>query len=511
MGIEIELTDFLNGFLKELPTKARDISLIQYYYGFGEDVWPTYEESATRYDLSSRERVRQILDSKFRNSVKPGDLPSALQCAREISSQPILRLDKISETVKELGLVQGPVNMGLINLLHDLGLCRNYEIYTPELQKTTRGTYFSSHNLFLINRGSLTSLKAGLNQAKKLPRSHGIARVSFLKNQLGKEFKYLDELIEILKSDADAWFMDSNGETYYLFETGDNTLINNMEKVRSISKKLGLDELTETLTNALNRRTAKDQFPSSEIIESYLRHSKYTAVVENAIELNLAASTLTKVEQAVVAILRESDSTDFSAISGELLSKGYGKPLIIKSVTTSPLVHVDKSAGRGHHTYSLVGKSVVEVSNTPENEKYMLCKQRLAEVSKNGTDREQLVYSRIEQPILTQWLFDGKSVEICAICGRQYSVTSLVTAHKKKRADCSANERIDPYIVMPLCLFGCDYLYEHGYLYISDGIVVENRTKTLTQHEESALKRLAGRRLDQRWLLGSQNYFRKPT
>lgn len=66
MSVEIELTDFLNRTVKELDNKSRDIALVEYYYGLGEDAWPTYETIGERYGLTSRERPRQIIDSKFR-------------------------------------------------------------------------------------------------------------------------------------------------------------------------------------------------------------------------------------------------------------------------------------------------------------------------------------------------------------------------------------------------------------------------------------------------------------
>lgn len=398
-----------------------------------------------------------------------------------------------------------------MNLLHDLDLCKDYDIYTPLLEKTTRGTYFSSLNLFLIKKASLASLKTALKQAKKLPRSHGIARVSYLRSKLTEEFKYFDELIEILKSDDDAWFKEFSDETYYLFERGDNTLINNMEKIRCVTNQVELSELTETLTNALNERTAKDQFPSTEIVGSYVQKSKYTSVVGNAVELTLAPAKLTKIEQDIVDILKTSHSTELSTLSSELLSKGYGKPSIVKSLTASPLVYIDKSEGRKHHRYFLVGRGVREVTGTPENDTYHKYRNRLAEVSKNGTDREHFGYYRIEQTILAEWLFGGKTKELCAICGHIYSVASLIAAHKKKRSDCSANERIDPYIVMPLCLFGCDYLYERGHLWISDGVVTENRAEDLTEHELAKVKQVVGKRIEERWLLGESTYFRRPT
>ena len=34
----------------------------------------------------------------------------------------------------------------------------------------------------------------------------------------------------------------------------------------------------------------------------------------------------------------------------------------------------------------------------------------------------------------------------------------------KKRALCSLEERKDPNIVMPMCIYGCDALFEQGYI-----------------------------------------------
>jgi hypothetical protein len=109
MSIENELADFLNDSLKEQPTKSRDIELIHYYYGFRGAVWPTLEETAKRFDVGSRERVRQILNSKFRERVKVNDLPSVSGLARLITSKRIVRSDKISEAVSPASLVQSEV------------------------------------------------------------------------------------------------------------------------------------------------------------------------------------------------------------------------------------------------------------------------------------------------------------------------------------------------------------------------------------------------------------------
>ena len=108
------------------------------------------------------------------------------------------------------------------------------------------------------------------------------------------------------------------------------------------------------------------------------------------------------------------------------------------------------------------------------------------------------------------WLFKGKETEECAICKKKFSVKSLVTAHKKKRKDCAENERTDPYIVMPLCVFGCDYLYEKRLIYIDSGVVKAIDNLESYSSELGYIESVKGRNIDSRWLKGSDSYFPKP-
>ena len=63
---------------------------------------------------------------------------------------------------------------------------------------------------------------------------------------------------------------------------------------------------------------------------------------------------------------------------------------------------------------------------------------------------------------------------MCELCGRTLPVSSLVAAHIKKRANCSHEERLDPNVVMRACRFGCDELFERGYVLVADnGAIVE--------------------------------------
>jgi predicted restriction endonuclease len=56
----------------------------------------------------------------------------------------------------------------------------------------------------------------------------------------------------------------------------------------------------------------------------------------------------------------------------------------------------------------------------------------------------------------------------CRLCGRAYPKAFLVAAHKKKRAKCTDSEKRDIKNVMMLCcLFGCDALYESGFISVN--------------------------------------------
>lgn len=93
-------------------------------------------------------------------------------------------------------------------------------------------------------------------------------------------------------------------------------------------------------------------------------------------------------------------------------------------------------------------------------------------------DAEGYGNHRIEQSFLRKCLFEGKSQEKCGICGHTFPIEFLVAAHIKRRSDCTLEERLDyQYIVMPMCKFGCDELYERHYITVKDGIVKSKGTR----------------------------------
>lgn len=191
-----------------------------------------------------------------------------------------------------------------------------------------------------------------------------------------------------------------------------------------------------------------------------------------------------------------------------MAERGYGKPIIDKAVVTSVLVHVDRSEGRGHHKYSLVTRGkAAKARKVPPDARYAAFARRLQRIEGVGTDASVEATARREQSILAEWLFGDRRTMLCAICGVEYGKDALVTAHKKRRSLCNERERLDPYIVMPLCLFGCDHLYERRLVSIAGGRVQGHPDLAAGEGERLAIARLNGRRLLAEWSRGDPSYF----
>ncbi|MFC1509177.1 EVE domain-containing protein [Candidatus Omnitrophota bacterium] len=93
-----------------------------------------------------------------------------------------------------------------------------------------------------------------------------------------------------------------------------------------------------------------------------------------------------------------------------------------------------------------------------------------------GLDNETSSTSREEQSFLRKQLFEHKKTAECGICGREFPVDLLIAAHIKKRAQCTTEERLDyQNVVMPMCVFGCDRLYENGYIIVENGNISINK------------------------------------
>lgn len=84
-------------------------------------------------------------------------------------------------------------------------------------------------------------------------------------------------------------------------------------------------------------------------------------------------------------------------------------------------------------------------------------------------DAAAVAQRRLEQDFIRSVVLPGP-VGICDLCGEVFPREFLVAAHIKKRSVCTHEEKTDiPSIAMAACAFGCDALFERGYLTV-DGV-----------------------------------------
>jgi hypothetical protein len=92
-------------------------------------------------------------------------------------------------------------------------------------------------------------------------------------------------------------------------------------------------------------------------------------------------------------------------------------------------------------------------------------------------EEERRVSTRKEQQRLRKHLLDGKDYGWCFLCGEKLPAELLVAAHIKKRSKCTDTEKRDHANVVPMCLLGCDALFERGHVALLDN-KIDTRLKS---------------------------------
>lgn len=508
MNIESELVHFLESNIKNGMNKSRDIEIIKFYYGLNESPWPTLEETASRFGVGTRERIRQLLNSKFRDHVSKSSIPSLNNFVSILQSRDYWLISEFEKATYDAGLIDRESHMkGIFNLIEDVNIDCGFEFYTHELKRATRNSIVTDKDIFLIKNSNVKDIEKLLKKAQGLPGCCGIANLCYIKKDLGEYYHLISLMI---KNSQTSWVKESGENYWYIFENKDNIIINYSEKIFGAIHSCDASRLAAAFRNALDGRTCKYPYPPSEIIEEYLKSSVFLVNTDSGIKFIGETTRLNEIEEDLMPFFYMSPTASFPELNKYLTQKGYGRPHILKTTNFSPLIYVDKSRGRKHYVYSLIGQKVSVPDGTLESNTYESYLHRLRALLDTGTDETIEQLARKEQHILQEWLFKDKTHENCAICGQKFSIKTLVTAHKKPRSDCNDAERLDPYIVMPVCLMGCDYLYENMYVYV-DGIEIKCGLEFPNAKAESSyIEKLVGRRVDSKWLLGNQSYFRLP-
>ena len=98
-----------------------------------------------------------------------------------------------------------------------------------------------------------------------------------------------------------------------------------------------------------------------------------------------------------------------------------------------------------------------------------------SEVAISIAETEQVFSAkrRLEQGFLRKKLFGNKTNSECSCCNKTYPISMLWCSHIKKRAKCGDNEKRDYNVVLPMCKFGCDELFEKGFIGVdNDGLII---------------------------------------
>lgn len=522
MDVEEELIDFLENLPRKVgqprmdgtPRKmaeldpvlqSRNQQIILSYFGFGaeDEFWPTYEELGQRHNNLSRERIRQLIQRNYLDQLD-SPLPIATEVADVLASRDFWTEREFLDDIENRGLAgHFEYAISIVRYLQSQDLATDYTVCLPTLAEVTRSSYFAHEERVVLSKVKLKALRKDLEVALKLPGQVGLGNLRHAKRP--RATVDTERLKTLIRLDANAWSAAEGDQFWFTSEDrADNSLVNAAEKTFAIVESVPLDAFAEMLHHALYRRSPATEYPGEELIRTWITQSRNFGVDDGRVTFRRTSTDLVDGERALVEIMRGKGSLPTPAVTKALVARGIGAATANKLVFNSPLLFVDRSRGRGNFQVTLATDLGAAKPEPSDASRYARLKKRLADLGK--TDRASASAARREQSILAEWIFGDAKHGECAICQREYSRSALVVAHKKKRSLCAENERLDPYIVFPLCIFGCDFLYEHRFVTISDGKVDSGRA-ALSETEKRAASALTGKRLKVPWSSGPAAYF----
>ena len=115
--------------------------------------------------------------------------------------------------------------------------------------------------------------------------------------------------------------------------------------------------------------------------------------------------------------------------------------------------------------------------------------------------------SRKEQPYLRKLVLGKRPTEHCSLCGRELPVDLIWIGHIRKRNSCDTEMRKDLANVMPVCLLGCDVLFEKGYVFVDGkGTIRQATQRSVPSDLIPTISRIVGQTC-RAWNLNSSRYF----
>ena len=482
----------------------RNVELILDHFGMGSLFWPTLQDLSDTYPgMETRERARQIIEKYYGKRRPETPLPKAAAAAELLESRAVWSESAFIAELHERGLTRGIEHaVSVIAYLQTQGLVPQLRVYQPNFSLATRSTYLTHRERFLTTAPIAKRLQSYLEKGRSLVGVNGLCRISHIDPDMPPGDR--EALSAALRANPKAWVADHQGDLWFFFDDRENRLVHYAEKIFSQVESCDVGIVAALMANALPSRTSKvGEYPDADLIEAWIRSANPFLLRGNELRFLGEKGDLNPIEKDTITFMEGRGALSSAEITAELSAKGHGNAIIQKQIFSSCLVHADRSGGRGHFRFTLV-KVLASVIAPVEESEYDRVKQKLMELE--STDIPAETKARSEQRILSRWLFGDQTQCGCALCGRDFAISGLVTAHKKKRSICSDAERRDPYIVFPLCKFGCDHLYEHGFVTVRQGLVVPGRAPA-GETEAGILGALFGRTVNPRWTAGPESYF----
>jgi hypothetical protein len=176
-----------------------------------------------------------------------------------------------------------------------------------------------------------------------------------------------------------------------------------------------------------------------------------------------------------------------------------GLPLWTTDDSSNFLANLNVAHARGGGVFSLTPAQWTHITDLVQRRTTATVKeisQALSDLTNlQDLDKKLEGKRRTAQGKLRRWLFGRRARGLCAICGNEFPVELLVASHIKRRADCSQVERNDyKGNLVPMCILGCDQLFERGYVFVDlRGNVEAGRFESLTNAVVAHLRNLRGK------------------
>lgn len=359
---------------RRLAKRKRNIEIIMKFFGISETMeastLPTLQTLANEFNLTSRERVRQIIEKNFIDR----DVPKAII--------------EVEELIRSLGLVvtgnllvsaladrclidpsnknnHNGVNLnGIVRTLHAFGRCLDYSAFQNDGKTVRRKDFgvvelsnFSLLHNKVIDKEVTLKVKKKVNLCRKL----GLVKE-------GKLFSPSESAEMSLFFSLGGVLLYSNNGSYFSF-TGNRNIIAKMVRRTLIAadfvsgrKEVDLNKLTQRVSTLLVEKsliTKSDVDQVNEVLpQLFNAFSEFELTKENKIRMiQTKGQKISRIEASMLTFFMENpekkssfkELSDYFKKSGEIFSVPY----IVKTTNHNPYLIKNKSLGRGKFFYHL--------------------------------------------------------------------------------------------------------------------------------------------------------------